>query len=70
MLARVFISTFLSINLYVFTEEDGTAINEEKKRILNKKKILKCTNANIAKIAVQAFEAGDILNIFFRFGGF
>ena len=39
MLARVFISTFLSINLYVFTEEHGTAINEEKKkRILNKKK--------------------------------
>ena len=32
MLARVFISTFLSINLYVFTEEHGTAINEEKKK--------------------------------------
>ena len=43
---------------------------KKKKRILNKKKILKCTNANIAKIAVQAFEAGDILNIFVRFGGF
>ena len=70
MLARVFISTFLSINLYVFTEEHGTAINEEKKKNFKKEKILKCTNANIAKIAAQAFEARDILNIFFRFGGF
>ena len=36
MLTRVSIWTFPSFNLSVFTEEDGTAINNEDK-ILNKK---------------------------------
>ena len=32
------VSTFASFNLYMFTKENGTTINNEEKRILNKKK--------------------------------
>ena len=64
----------------MFTEEDSTAVTNEDKRILNNKKMLKCFNfvtfkelkevLMFLKIADQAFEAGDFLNIFLRFLGF
>ena len=54
---------FPSLNLPMFTAEDGTAINNED-RILNKKKFTQLCNFYRAlgkigrNIAVQAFEAG------------
>ena len=62
MLTPVSISTFLSFNLSIFTEEDGTTINNE-----DKKEFLIRKNAKIywiLKLAAQAFEVGHFLNIF------
>ena len=38
MFTRVSNATSLSFNLSMFTEEDGTTINNEDKRILHKRK--------------------------------
>ena len=64
----------------MFTEEDSTTVTNEDKRILNNKKMLKCFNfvtfkelkevLMFLKIADQAFEAGDFLNIFYKVFGF
>ena len=64
----------------MFTEEDSTTVTNEDKKILNNKKMLKCFNfvtfkelkevLMFLKIADQAFEAGDFLNIFYKVFGF
>ena len=61
----------------MFTEEYGTIIKNEDKKISNKKKFENFLNfvtskelykkSTFLKIARQPFEAGDSLNIFLRF---
>ena len=74
MLTRVSNLMSPSFNFCMFTEEDGTTINNKTKRILNKKKCLNLLNfvtfkellekSTFLNLAAQAFEAGDFLNIF------
>ena len=70
------ILTFPYFNICMFTEEDGTTINEEKKIFWIRKNsemysILGLQEkSTFLKIATQIFEAGDFLNIFLRFWTF
>ena len=64
----------------MFTEKDGTTINNEDKRILNEKKCQNLLNfvtfkelyekSVFLKIVAQASESGNFLNIFLIFGIF